>query len=51
MFVMTPEMIKHADEKAKKMIADKRQQKIDYMAARDAKLKSLGLENCDEYYV
>jgi len=25
MFVMTPEMIKHADEKAKKMIADKKQ--------------------------
>jgi len=51
MFVMTPEMIKHADEKAKKMIADKRQQKINYLAARDVKLKSLGLENCDEYYM
>jgi len=51
MFIMTPEMIKHADEKAKKMIADKRQQKIDYLATRDAKLKSLGLENCDEYLV
>ena len=51
MFVMTPEMVKHADEKAKKMIADKKQQKIDYLAARDAKLKSFGLENCDEYYV
>jgi len=38
MFVMTPEMVKHADEKAKKMIADKKQQKLDYMAARDAKL-------------
>jgi len=24
MFVMTPEMVKHADEKAKKMIADKK---------------------------
>jgi len=51
MFVMTPEMIKHADEKAKKMLADKKQQKINYLAARDAKLKSLGLENCDEYFV
>jgi len=51
MFVMTPEMVKHADEKAKKMIADKRQQKIDYLAARDAKLKSLGLDKCDEYFV
>jgi len=51
MFVMTHEMIKHADEKAKKMIIDKKQQKINYLAARDAKLKSLGLENCDEYYM
>jgi len=51
MFVMTSEMIKHTDEKSKKMIADKRQQKIDYLAARDAKLKSLDLENCDEYFV
>ena len=51
MFVMTPEMIKHADEKIKKMLADKKQQKVDYLAARDAKLKSLGLENCDEYFV
>jgi len=51
MFVMTPEMVKHADEKAKKMIADKKQQKIDYLDARDAKLKSLGLDKCDEYFV
>jgi len=51
MFVMTPEMTKHADEKIKKMLADKKQQKVDYLAARDAKLKSLGLENCDEYYM
>jgi len=51
MFFMTPEMIKHADEKIKKMLADKKQQKVDYLAARDAKLKSLGLENCDEYFV
>jgi len=51
MFVMTPEMVKHADEKAKKMIADKKQQKIDYLAARDARLKSLGLDNCDEYFM
>ena len=33
------------------LIADKKQQKADYFAARDAKLKSLGLENCDEYFV
>jgi len=51
MFVMTPEMVKHADEKAKKMIADKKQQKIEYLAARDAKLKELGLDKGDEYFV
>jgi len=51
MFVMTLELVKHADEKAKKMIADKKQQKLDYLAARDAKLKELGLDKCDEYFV
>jgi len=52
MFVMTPEMTKHADEKIKKMLADKKKKKKeDYLAARDARLKSLGLENCDEYFV
>jgi len=39
------------EEKYDKMIADKKQRKADYLAARDAKLKSLGLENCDEYFV
>jgi len=51
MFVMTPEMAKHADEKAKKMIADKKQQKAEYLVARDERLKELGLDNCDEYFV
>jgi len=51
MFVMTPEMTKHANEKIKKTLADKKKKKEDYLAARDARLKSLGLENCDEYYV
>jgi len=51
MFVMTPEMARMAQEYADKLIADKKQQKADYFAARDAKLKSLGLENCDEYFV
>ena len=49
---MTPEMTKHADEKIKKMLADKKKKKKeDYLAARDARLKSLGLENYDEYFV
>jgi len=51
MFVMTPAMAKMAQEYADKMIADKKQQKADYFAARDARLKSLGLDNCDEYFV
>jgi len=51
MFVMTPEMTKHVDEKIKKMLADKKKKKEDYLAARDARLKSLGLENYDEYFV
>ena len=35
------------------MTADrkKKKKKEDYLAARDARLKSLGLENCDKYYV
>jgi len=51
MFVMTPAMARMYQEYADKMIADKKQRKADYLAARDAKLKSLGLENCDEYFV
>jgi len=51
MFVMTPAMAKAAQEYADNMIAVKKQRKADYLAARDAKLKSLGLENCDEYFV
>jgi len=51
MFVVTPEMARMAKEYADMMIADKKQMKIDYLAERSAKLKSLGLENCDEYFV
>jgi len=51
MFVMTPSMTKMAQEYADRMIADKKQQKVDYLVARDARLKELGLDNCDEHYV
>ena len=51
MFVITPAIARMAQEYADKMIADKKKQKADYFAARDAKLKSLGLENCDEYFL
>ena len=51
MFVMTPAMARMAKEYADTMIAEKKQNKADYLATRDAKLQSLGLENCDEYFV
>ena len=51
MFVMTPEMTKHADKQIRKMLEEKKKEKEDRKAARDARLKSLGLENCDEYFV
>jgi len=51
MFVMTPAMAMMTKEYADTMIAEKKQKKADYLAARDANLQSLGLENCDEYFV
>jgi len=51
MFVMTPKMARMAKEYADTLIVDKKQKKVDYLAERNAKLKSLGLENCDEYFV
>jgi len=51
MFVMTPEMTKHVDEKIKKMLEEQKKKKEDRRATRDERLKSLGLENYDEYYV
>jgi len=51
MFVMTPAMARMAQEYADVMIAEKKQQNVDNFAATDAKLKSLGLENYDEYFV
>ena len=50
-FVMTPAMARMTKEYADTMIAEKKQKEADYLAARDAKLQSLGLENCDEYFV
>jgi len=51
MFIMTPAMARMTKEYADKMLAEKKQKEADYLASRDAKLKSLGLENCDEYFV
>ena len=44
MFVMTPAITRMAKEYADKMIADRKQRKAEYLAARDEKLKTLGLE-------
>jgi len=52
MFVMTPEMARRAKKYADKLTADKKKKKKEeYLVARDARLKSLGLEDCDEYIV
>jgi len=51
MFVLTTAMARMTKEYADTMIAEKKQKKADYLASRDAKLQSLGLENCDEYFV
>ena len=51
MFVMTPEMTKHADEQARKMLEERKKEKADLKAARDAKLKSIGMDSCDEFYM
>ena len=51
MFVMTPEMTKHADEQIRKMLEEKKKEKEDLKAARDARLKSIGMDSCDEFYM
>ena len=51
MFVMTPAIARMAKEYADTKIAEKKQKKAYYLAAREEKLQSLGLENCDEYFV
>jgi len=51
MFVMTPEMTKHADEQIRKMLEERQKEKAYLKAARDARLKSIGMDNCDEFYM
>ena len=51
MFIMTPEMSKRVDEHAKKLLEEQKKQKEQYLAAREEKLKSIGLDSCDEFYV
>jgi len=51
MFVMTPDMARRADDHAKKLAEEKKKKKEQYLAEREEKLKSLGLDNCDEFFV
>ena len=51
MFVVTPAMARMAKEHTDKLLADKKQKEAEYLASRDAKIQSLGLENYDEYFV
>jgi len=51
MFIMTPEMSKRVDEHTKKLLEEQKKKKEEYLAAREERLKSIGLEGCDEFYV
>jgi len=51
MFIMIPEMTKRVDEHAKKLLEEQKKKKEQYLAAREEKLKSIGLDCCDEFYV
>jgi len=51
MFIVTPEMAKRAKEHADKLTADKKKKDAQYIAERDAKLKAVGLGDCDKFYV
>ena len=48
---MTPEMSKRVDEHAKKLLEEQKKKKEEYLAARDARLKSIGMDSCEEFYV
>jgi phosphohistidine swiveling domain-containing protein len=51
MFVMTPALERMAQEHADKLLAEKKEKQAQYIQERDEKLKVLGLDKCDEYYV
>jgi len=51
MFIMTPEITKRADEHAGKLAEEKKKKKEQYIAQREEKLKSLGLDSCDDFFV
>jgi len=45
MFIMTPEIFKRVDEHAKKLLEEQKKKKEEYLAAREERLKSLGLDS------
>jgi len=51
MFVMSLEMARRSDEHAAKLLQEKKKKKEHYLAEREEKLKSLGLDSCDDFYV
>ena len=51
MFVVTSLMASMANERADKLIAEKKKKTAQYLLERDEKLKAIGQENCDEFYV
>jgi len=51
MFIVTPAIASRAKEHADKLIAEKKKKSAQYLLERDERLKAIGQENCDEYYV
>jgi len=51
MFIVTPAMASRAKEHADKLIVEKKKKSAQYLLKRDEKLKAIGQENYDEYYV
>jgi len=50
-FVMTPEMARKAQKQIDEMMAVRKKEKAALKAARDAKLQSIGIDGCDEFYL
>jgi len=50
-FEVTPEMAKEADKIAAQLKEEQKKKKAEYRAAREAKLKSLGVDNSNEFLI
>jgi len=50
-FVMTPEMARMAQKDIDEMMVVRKKEKAALKAARDAKLQSIGIDGCDEFYM